>query len=159
MTDRKSNRREFLQTAAVVGMGLAGDRLVAKESRSSRNYRPPGGFAAPALETVRIGFVGVGLQGGSHVRNFLGIEGVEIVAVCDIDEARAREVAGWVVEDGRPHPHLYTRGDTDYQAVVRPRRRGFGFQRHTVEVACAGLYRGHGDRQAHGSGSTGGLHR
>ncbi|MYB20419.1 MAG: hypothetical protein F4Y16_15775, partial [Holophagales bacterium] len=44
------------------------------------------GFAAPPLERVRIGFVGVGLQGGGHVRNFLRIEGVDLVAVCDIDE-------------------------------------------------------------------------
>lgn len=117
MTDRKSNRREFLQTAAVVGLGLTRDRVAAQEPKNKQVYRPPGGFVAPALETVRVGFVGVGLQGGSHVRNFLGIEGVEIVGVCDIDEARAREVASWVVEDGRPQPNLYTRGDTDFRRL------------------------------------------
>jgi len=69
------------------------------------------------METVRIGFVGVGLQGGSHVRNFLGIDGVEIVAVCDIDEPRAREVAGWIVAEGRPQPDLYTHGETDFRRL------------------------------------------
>ncbi len=62
-------------------------------------------------------FVGVGLQGGSHVRNFLRIEGVDIVAVCDIDDTRAREVAQWVVDDGRVAPDLYTRGETDYRRI------------------------------------------
>ncbi|HSM04599.1 MAG TPA: Gfo/Idh/MocA family oxidoreductase, partial [Longimicrobiales bacterium] len=66
------------------------------------------------METVRVGFVGVGGMGGSHVRNFLGIDGVEIRAVCDIDEPRAREVAGWITDDGRPEPSLYTRGPTDF---------------------------------------------
>ena len=117
MTDRKSNRREFLQTAAVVGLGLAGSPASAPASEGKQPYRPPEGFAAAAMETVRIGFVGVGLQGGSHVQNFLGIAGVEIVAVCDIDDPRAQEVAGWIEADGRPRPALYTQGDTDYKRL------------------------------------------
>jgi len=71
-------------------------------------------FAAEPMDVVRIGFVGVGLQGGAHVRNFLRIEGVEIVAVGDIDESRAEEVAGWVQADGRRKPALYTRGERDF---------------------------------------------
>lgn len=74
-------------------------------------------FRSAPMETVRIGFVGVGLQGGGHVRNFLGIEGVEVVAICDINAARAEQVAGWVTDDGRPMPTLYTEGDTDFQRM------------------------------------------
>jgi predicted dehydrogenase len=62
-------------------------------------------------------FVGVGLQGGSHVKNFLAIEGVEIKALCDIDATRAAEVAQWVTNDGRPAPDLYTRGETDFRRL------------------------------------------
>jgi predicted dehydrogenase len=75
------------------------------------------GFAAEPLERVRMAFVGVGLQGGSHVKNFLRIPGVEIVAICDVDAPRAEEVAQWVTDDGRPAPELYTRGDTDYERL------------------------------------------
>jgi hypothetical protein len=39
---------------------------------------------------------------------------VEIVALCDINEPRNREVAGWVVENGRPAPRLYGRHETDF---------------------------------------------
>ena len=74
-------------------------------------------FAAPPIETIRIGFVGVGLQGGSHVQNYLKLDGVEIVALCDIDEPRVREVAGWVVADGRPEPKLYGRTPTDFERM------------------------------------------
>ena len=118
MTTRGKNRREFLQSAAAMGMGLAGAASVSGgEAPTQSSYRPPSGFVAPPLTTVRIGFVGVGLQGGSHVQNFLGIDGVEVVAVCDVDEPRAREVAGWVIADGRPEPDLYTRGETDYRRL------------------------------------------
>jgi len=48
------------------------------------------------------------------VENFLKLEGVDVVAVCDTNEARAREVAGWVVAAGRPGPRLYGRTFTDF---------------------------------------------
>jgi predicted dehydrogenase len=66
------------------------------------------------MERVRIGFVGVGLQGGAHVRNFLRIEGVDIVALCDVDVPRMEEVASWVVDAGRPRPTLYGNGEEDF---------------------------------------------
>ncbi len=75
------------------------------------------GFAAPPLERVRMGFVGVGNQGGSHVRNFLRLDGVDVVAICDINESRASEVASWVTGAGRESPTLYTRGDSDYRRM------------------------------------------
>ena len=75
---------------------------------------PAAPFAAPPLDGVRVGFVGVGLQGGSHVQNFLRVENVEIRAVCDIDLARRDEVAGWVTEAGQAPPALYGDGETDF---------------------------------------------
>jgi predicted dehydrogenase len=124
MNDR-SDRRQFLKGSAVAGLGvLLGARsgpTVAADPRERRTvpeaYRAPGGFTVPAIDPVRIAFVGVGLQGGSHVRNFLHIDGVEIKALCDIDEPRAREVAGWVIDDGRPAPDLYARGETDFRRL------------------------------------------
>ncbi|MDE2978470.1 MAG: hypothetical protein OXU63_13260, partial [Acidobacteriota bacterium] len=109
-------RRELLK-AAWVGPAAAaaavGARAAAgQEPDEAEAARQPdeaaleayrAGFAAPALARARIGFVGVGLQGGSHVRNFLRIDGVDVVAICDIDEPRAEEVASWVVDaDNEP---------------------------------------------------------
>ena len=117
MENSGSNRREFLQSAVIVGLGMASQQAVAQDAPAPSPYRPVEGFAAPPMETVRIGFVGVGLQGGSHIQNLLAIEGVEIVALCDVDEARAREVASWVEADGRPRPALYTAGETDFRRL------------------------------------------
>jgi len=132
---RSLPRRDLLRLGAVGAGALAAGGLggcAAQDSQDSPEPAdartdppspdPPGDlgeapaepFRAPPMETVRVGFVGVGLQGGAHVRNFLQIDGVEIRAICDIDEPRAEEVAGWVMEDGRPDPTLYTRGPTDF---------------------------------------------
>jgi predicted dehydrogenase len=71
------------------------------------------------MDTVRVGFVGVGGMGGAHVQNFLRIDGVEIRAICDINEPRAQEVAGWVTEAGNPAPTLYTRGEYDFERLCQ----------------------------------------
>ncbi len=127
-----TNRRDFIKGALVTGIGLgtgavgsaapaldgsgkqtAGHQLPAAPA----SYRTAAGFSAPPLERLRIAFVGTGLQGGSHVQNFLRIDKVDIVALCDIDELRAREVQGWITEAGKPAPDLYTRGETDYKRL------------------------------------------
>jgi len=70
-------RRDFLKTAAAGTLGL---HLATRAAAAQVDASPPGAdlFAAPPLDTVRIGFVGVGHQGSSHVENFLKIDGVEI---------------------------------------------------------------------------------
>lgn len=120
------NRRDFLKTTLGAGLGLAvagseADATTGDETRTAKpdpgGYRADDGFRATALDVVRIGFVGVGLQGGGHVHNFLRIPGVEIKAICDVDAPRAQEVAQWVTDAGKPAPTLYTRGETDWKRL------------------------------------------
>lgn len=113
-----TSRREFMRVSTLAGVAAALRlRTAARGQTSSEEYRQPDGFSSPALDKVRMAFVGIGLQGGWHVRNFLQIEGVEIKALCDIDGARAREVRGWIVEAGKSAPDLYTRGESDYHRM------------------------------------------
>lgn len=42
------------------------------------------GFAAEPIDTVRVGFIGLGMRGPSAVDRFTHIEGVEITAFCDL---------------------------------------------------------------------------
>lgn len=74
-------------------------------------------FAAPPLESVRIGFVGVGGMGTAHVRNLVRIEGCRVAAICDIDEANAERAAAIVTDAGHPEPTLYTRGEEDFRRL------------------------------------------
>jgi len=69
------------------------------------------------MERVRIGFVGVGGQGTSHVHQLLKIDGVEIKAVCDIREAHAENASRIIQEAGQPAPTLYTRGERDFERL------------------------------------------
>jgi len=56
-------------------------------------YSPRSG-AAPPNERITMGCIGVGNQGGSDTRMFLGDPRVQIVASCDVDLGRAKSMAG-----------------------------------------------------------------
>lgn len=120
------DRRDFLKTG-VAGLGLATvggcfsqQREATPTLLSNRPDLGPGPelpLTAPPIPWVRIGMVGVGLQGTSHVRNFLRIEGCQITAVCDIVPEKAERSARLVEEAGFPRPTLYTRGERDYERL------------------------------------------
>ncbi|MCR9084306.1 MAG: acetylgalactosaminidase, partial [Cyclobacteriaceae bacterium] len=90
----KSNRRrDFLKSAGALGMGLFGAGHASAKSilpleaqyGTSRNQQfNMCGYAAPKLETVRIGIVGLGMRGPGAVDRLSKIEGVEIKALCDL---------------------------------------------------------------------------
>ncbi len=97
------NRRDFLKfsAATVGGATLAGAASAEKVS-------------AAIDKPLRIGFVGVGDQGSSHLDIALGIEGVEVPALCDIKNSYLYRAKRWVEESGRPSPRLYGKTKTDF---------------------------------------------
>jgi len=110
-----SDRREFLKTAAAgtLGLHLANRPAGAGPPPNAE----PGPFAAPPLATVRVGFVGVGHQGSSHVENFLKIDGVEITAICDVNPAKVERMQALVADAGRPKPAGFSSGPEDFRRL------------------------------------------
>jgi len=105
------NRRDFLR------IGSAALAAVSIEASPAARPQESGPFAAPAIETVRIGFVGIGGQGGGHVRNLLRIPGCRITAVCDIRPERTDWATRQITEAGHPTPTAYTRGPRDFERL------------------------------------------
>jgi predicted dehydrogenase len=110
------NRRTFLQTAgALVGATIATQGQPGSAQQPAPATSTP--FAAPKLDEVRIGFVGVGGQGSAHVRNMLRVPGARITAVCDIVEARVKLMQKWIVDAGHKEPTGYSRGPRDFERL------------------------------------------
>jgi predicted dehydrogenase len=87
-------RKDFLK---ITGMGVAGagllsgtrndaERLITRKNRKQAFNMS--GYAAPALDTVRIGVIGIGNRGYGGLRRLSRIEGAEIRALCDIQPDR-----------------------------------------------------------------------
>lgn len=121
-TEKDFNRRDFLKLGAMTGLSaaIAGISLsnCATTGRkiSQAALEPP---RVPPIDTVRIGFVGVGHQGSSHVGNFLKIDGVEIKAICDIMPEKVQRMQKMVVEAGKPEPAGYSRGEQDFEQMCQ----------------------------------------
>jgi hypothetical protein len=109
----KNNRRDFLKLTGLAGLGLASSSLMkgfasGPEVPKSRKQRfNMSGFAAPKIEKVRIGIIGLGNRGPSHLETMRIIDGVEIRALCDLLPERAAAAKKRL--DGSIHnPTLYS---------------------------------------------------
>ena len=110
------DRRDFLRLggSAVAAGALAGEIAEAAGTSAPQAAAAPGPFAAPAIDTVRIGYVGIGGQGSGHVRNLLKVPGCRITAVCDIRPERTDWATKQITAAGQPAPAAYTRGPDDF---------------------------------------------
>ena len=76
------HRRRFLQSAGLAAAGAAGPMLL-----PSRLF----GAQAPS-NRVTLGFIGTGRQAmGMNIPEFMAVPGVQVVAVCDVDEWRVAQ--------------------------------------------------------------------
>ncbi len=68
-------------------------------------------FAAAPIETVRVGFIGLGMRGPDAVDRFAHIPGTKIVALCDVEQARVDKAQKFLTKAGLPEAASYA-GDT-----------------------------------------------
>jgi predicted dehydrogenase len=120
----ENKRRSFLKLTGLAGFGVFGGGIFkgfAKdvqgkgESNSEQtDYKQQfnmSGYAAPKLDTVRIGFIGLGQRGPGHLNNMTKLMGIKINGLCDIRESSVKKAAKLL--DGTSHqPTLYS-GDKD----------------------------------------------
>lgn len=66
------------------------------------------------METIKIGYVGLGCRGTWLLKDVVLAQGEEVVAVCDVYEDRAKEGAKLVAEAGQKEPKIYT----DYRQLL-----------------------------------------
>ncbi len=135
----KNNRRDFIRKTGLAGLGLAGAGFVqGKESNQIQGLKPKNnqqhfnmsGYAAPALDTVRVAVIGLGQRGPGAVNRLSKIQGVDIKALCDIQPERT-EKAKKILEGTHHAPDLYSgsamawkkvceRDDIDLVYIVTP---------------------------------------
>ena len=108
-----NNRRDFLKLSGLASLGLAGGSALtgfAAESTAGKSQAPRfnmSGFAAPKIEKVRIGIIGLGNRGPSHLETMKLIEGVEVRALCDLRPERV-QAANKRLEGSIHKPTLYS---------------------------------------------------
>jgi len=110
-----NTRREFLKAAGFCA--AAGTVLFTGCQTSTTkglSAAPMTAYGNAPKDLIRVGFVGTGNMGTSHVSNLTRVEGCQIVAICDIRPEMARRAAAIVTKAGFPEPKLYTAGELDF---------------------------------------------
>ncbi|MBK8147433.1 MAG: Gfo/Idh/MocA family oxidoreductase [Acidobacteria bacterium] len=110
----KISRRDLFKTGAVA--------TIAATLVTNSEAKPAGksmiGVPFEKRDKVRFGIIGSGERGTSMIQDFLGIENLEIKAICDNVKANAEEGRAMIEKAGRPAPELYTDGDYAFQKLV-----------------------------------------
>ena len=122
----KNNRRDFLRLSGLAGAGLftgitpgianpvtgLGDGgLNGRAKRFNMS-----GYAAPPIETVRVGIIGLGNRGPGAVKRLSMIQGVDIKALCDI-LPKQTEKAQKLLEGTAHKPDLYSGNENEWKKV------------------------------------------
>lgn len=100
-------KRKFIKTGLALGTGLVLNpwELAAK------------GISSEDQKIVRIGFVGVGGRGFGLLKGLLRLSGVEVTAICDINQSNILRATDYIKEAGLKKPKIYDRNDTDYKRL------------------------------------------
>lgn len=117
--DATQNRRDFLRSAALTGVGAltAGvmNGCAALDRRMTKPTIEP--FRTAGREQIRIGFVGLGGMGSNHVDQLLRVPGALICAVCDVVPEKVARIQDLVEKSGQPRPTGYSDGPRDFERM------------------------------------------
>ena len=138
-----TTRRELLKTAALAGLGVSlsglfGGKAAAAEGGDASVPLPIGIVPGPEIgrtrprpdgqkpvhdlttkpmEKVRVAHIGLS-RGMAHVQDSTKLDFVEVVAVCDLREDRAKRAADLVEKAKGKRPEIYTGTDSIWEKMV-----------------------------------------
>ena len=98
-------RRGFIEKGAIAtaALGALSNTLIAGNELKSM---------------VKVGIVGTGNRGTSHLTNLLTIPGTEIVAVCDLDRAKTEHAADLCEKAGRARPKIWCKDENTFREML-----------------------------------------
>lgn len=101
---------------ASVNYKIVDGTIVLDEPKRAAGQKSMLEFRAKPLETVRVGFVGLGMRGPGAVSRFSKIEGVAINGLCDKYAEKAERCQGYLERAGMPKAKIYS-GDEGYKQL------------------------------------------
>lgn len=122
-----NDRRDFLKVTGLAGMSLAGAGILQgfTTDAATKNYFSEknaaqrfnmSGYAAPRLDTVRIGFIGLGNRGPAAVARLIHIDGVSIKGLCDLRPEKLGLVTKKLANTSHK-PVLYGKTEDDWKKL------------------------------------------
>lgn len=125
-----TNRRSFLKLSGLAGVGLVTgctsqkkgtsktklDHIRLEASKKYTGMFNMSGYAAPKIDTVRIGFIGVGNRGSAAVERMSQIAGVSINGICDIRPEKAHNAKARIKTQGHAAT-IFSKDGMDWKSM------------------------------------------
>ena len=98
-------RRNFIKKAGLAGLAFSA--------------LPSYGLSSPDSKKVKIGFIGTGGRGRSHIIRLLKFNEVEIPAICDIDPVAVNKSLAIIKKAGLKKPEVYSDGEFAFEKLLQ----------------------------------------
>ncbi len=116
---------KFRNLFAILSLALAVSCATSKEEgpiKVETTARPAGqenvlGLTVPAMDTVRVAFVGIGMRGSSAVERYTYVPGVKITALCDVEADRVEKAQKTLEDRGFPKAVGYSGSTEAYKEL------------------------------------------
>lgn len=102
---KRISRRGFIEKGTVATAGISGLPILLSGKDEPH-------------KTVKIGIIGTGGRGTSHIVTILGIGGTEIVALCDLVQSRAENGAELCQKAGKNRPRIYCKDENTWKELL-----------------------------------------
>jgi hypothetical protein len=111
------SRRDLLR-GAVAGTGAV---LLSQTAAAAPQGGPLSVIGMPfeARDNVRMGLIGCGERGSSMLKEYLGVEGLTVTAVCDVVKDAALHAQATVERAGQHPPAVYANGERDFENLLK----------------------------------------
>jgi predicted dehydrogenase len=106
MRNKQETRRSFLKVAATAATAMA----IAPAAAFGKNKKN---------EKVRIGFIGVGHRGRTHLHNILRRDDVVVPAICDVDPEAVSISLKMIKDAGFDKPEVYSDSENAYLKLLK----------------------------------------
>jgi predicted dehydrogenase len=130
----KNNRRDFLKIAGLAGLSLTAantlyaqtvvdeqdfnnlPKRIEKYQKRHQQHFNMSGYAAPKIDTVRIGIIGTGNRGSHHAGTISRVSDVEIKAASDVLPERFEKIKK-TLEETDHRPEFYSGSDEAWKEM------------------------------------------
>ena len=99
------SRRDFIKTAGMAGVGLS---MIPTETV----------FSMDKESKLRLGFIGVGLRGQSHLELALQRNDIDVIAMCDVQPVMMDKALQMVNKAGKSKPQIILDGPQGYKKLL-----------------------------------------
>ena len=99
------SRRDFIKTAGMAGVGLS---MIPTETV----------FSMDKESKLRLGFIGVGLRGQSHLELALQRNDVDVITMCDVQPVMMDKALQMVNKAGKSKPQIILDGPQGYKKLL-----------------------------------------